>query len=190
MRLIINVLICSLLVFMNTVSAEEYVIDRKGTHAFIQFKISHLGYSFLLGQFEQFEGNFTFNPENPAQSSVAVKITMASLHSNHAERDKHLKGEDFFDVKSFPEAAFESTSFSLDEQDNMILKGRLTLKGVTRDIVITGRQIGYGNDPWGGFRRGFEGTTTLQLSDYNINYNLGPASKSAEVYLSIEGIRQ
>ena len=72
----------------------------------------------------------------------------------------------------------------------MIIRGNFTLHGVTKAITIDAEHIGNGTDPWGGYRRGFAGTTTLALKDFNINYNLGPASEEVEILLSIEGIRQ
>ncbi|HHS84265.1 MAG TPA: YceI family protein [Gammaproteobacteria bacterium] len=170
--------------------AEEYLIDTKGAHAFIQFKIAHLGYSWLLGRFNEFDGSFSYDEKNPSASKVVVTINTASVDSNHAERDKHLRGKDFLEVKKYPEAKFVSTSYEEKGDGKGILKGDFTLHGVTRPIVIDVKQIGAGPDPWGGFRRGFEGTTRIALKDYNINFDLGPASKELELQLYIEGIRQ
>lgn len=170
--------------------AEEYLIDTKGAHAFIQFKIAHLGYSWLLGRFNEFDGSFSYDEKNPSASKVVVTINTASVDSNHAERDKHLRGKDFLEVKKYPEAKFVSTSYEEKGDGKGILKGDFTLHGVTRPIVIDVKQIGAGPDPWGGFRRGFEGTTRIALKDYNINFDLGSASKELELQLYIEGIRQ
>ena len=178
------------LLWQATVSAADYVIDRKGTHAFIQFKIKHLGYSWLLGRFNQFDGSFSYDEKAPAKSKVSVTIDASSIDSNHAERDKHLRGEDFLAVKNFPEARFVSTEFIEGSDNKAILKGNLSLHGVTRAIELDVEHIGHGPDPWGGYRRGFAATTTLTLSDFNINYNLGPASRQVQLFISIEGIRK
>jgi polyisoprenoid-binding protein YceI len=174
----------------NQVLADKYVIDTEGSHAFIQFRILHLGYSWLTGRFNTFAGNFEYDENNPDKASVQVEIDVASIDSNHAERDKHLRGEDFLDVKKFPKARFESTSFKDNGDGTAVLEGNLTLHGVTRPVTIDVEHIGHGTDPWGGYRRGFEGTTRIALADYNINYNLGPKSKEVELILSVEGIRQ
>ena len=171
-------------------SAEDYMIDTKNSHAFIQFKIPHLGYSWLLGRFNQFDGSFTYDEKDPAASAVRVEIDTASIDTNNAKRDKHLRSEDFLDAGKFPKAAFVSTSFEPTGEMTATLKGNLTMHGVTRPVEIEVTQVGAGPDPWGGFRRGFEGTTTLVLADFNINFDLGPASKEVELYLSVEGIRQ
>ncbi|WP_341501641.1 YceI family protein [Gallaecimonas sp. GXIMD4217] len=173
-----------------TAVADDYVIDTQGAHAFVQFRIKHLGYSWLIGQFNQFEGKFSYDEKAPEKASVQVEIDTGSLDSNHAERDKHLRGKDFLDVKQYPKATFVSTAYEPNGNGEGVLKGQLTLHGVTKDIAIAVKEIGAGADPWGGYRRGFEGTTTLTLKDYDINFDLGPASRQVELFLSVEGIRQ
>lgn len=168
----------------------DYVIDTKGAHAFIQFRIKHLGYSWLLGRFNDFEGRFSYDEEHPAASKVEVTIRTASIDSNHAERDKHLRGEDFLAVDKYPEARFVSTAFSEDDDGTARLSGELTLRGVTRPVAIEVQHIGHGPDPWGGYRRGFQGTTVLKLADFGIDYDLGPAAREVELFLSVEGIGQ
>ena len=170
--------------------AADYVIDTEGAHAFIQFRIKHLGYSWLLGRFNDFEGRFSYDEQHPAASKVAVTIRTASIDSNHAERDKHLRGEDFLNVDKYPEARFVSTAFRENDDGTATLGGDLTLHGVTRPVTIEVQHIGHGPDPWGGYRRGFQGSTTLKLADFGIDYDLGPAAREVELFLSVEGIRQ
>ena len=170
--------------------AADYVIDTEKAHAFIQFRIKHLGFSWLLGRFNDFEGTFSYDENDPAASKVEVTIRTASIDSNHAERDKHLRGEDFLDVDKYPQAKFVSTAYQENEDKTATLSGELTLHGVTRPVTIAVKPVGHGPDPWGGKRRGFEGTTTLKLADYNIDYDLGPAAREVELFLSIEGIEQ
>ena len=88
------------LVFVSTNSvADEYVIDKKGMHASIQFKIAHLGYSWLWGRFNDFDGHFSYDRNNPEASKIEIIINTKSIDSNHAERDKHLRGDEFLDVE-------------------------------------------------------------------------------------------
>ena len=82
--------------------AESYVIDTKGAHASINFSTGHLGFSILTGRFDTFTGEFEFDSENPAAGRVSIEIDTNSINSNHAVRDNHLRGEDFFDVPNFP----------------------------------------------------------------------------------------
>ena len=116
-------------------------------------------------------------------------IKTASVDSNHAERDKHLRGADFLNVAKYPEARFKSISYKPTGPGKATLTGELTLHGVTKPVNIDVTEIGHGRDPWGGYRRGFEGTTRLRLKDYGIQRDLGPASAELEMTLSVEGIR-
>lgn len=168
----------------------DYLIDTKGAHAFIVFKIPHLGYSVLLGQFKTFSGEFSYDPSAVEASTIAVEIDTTSLDSNHAERDKHLKGEDYLNTKKYPTASFKSTKI-IDKGDGLMqVVGDLNLHGVTRAITINASKVGEGRDPWGGYRAGFSGTTTLRLKDFDIPERLGPASTEVQMELHIEGIRQ
>lgn len=171
---------------------EHYIIDTTGMHAFIQFKIKHLGFSWLLGRFDKFSGKFTYDAAHQINNKVQVKIDVSSLDSNQAERDKHLRSAEYFDVDKYPTARFVSTGYTRKTKTGGILHGKFTLRGVTKNIDIAVKQIGGGKDPWGGFRRGFEGTTTLHLSDYKMAKagNLGPYAENVELSLYIEGVRQ
>lgn len=169
---------------------ERYLIDTEGAHAFIQFRIKHLGYSWLYGRFNDFGGSFTYDPDDPGASQIQVDIKTASLDSNHAERDKHLRSNEFLDVGKHPTASFKSSSYKETGPNKGALEGELTLKGVTKPIKIDVEMIGNGPDPWGGYRRGFEGRTELTLKDFGFDDKLGPASGTVQMMLSVEGIRQ
>ncbi|MBO3277806.1 YceI family protein [Pseudomonas schmalbachii] len=169
--------------------AAEYKIDKEGQHAFIEFRIQHLGYSWLYGRFDDFDGAFTFDEKNPSADKVKVTINTNSVNTNHAERDKHLRSPDFLNVGKHPTATFESTSVKTASNDAEIT-GNLTLNGVTKPVTIKAQLIGQGDDPWGGYRAGFHGSTTLKLKDFNIQKDLGPASQEVELVLSVEGVRQ
>jgi polyisoprenoid-binding protein YceI len=170
--------------------AEDYVIDKEGAHASIQFKISHLGYSWLWGRFNDFSGTFSYDEKDKAASKIAVTVNTKSVDSNHAERDKHLRGNDFLAVDKFPEAKFVSTSYVESNDGKASLTGKLTLHGVTKEVVFTTAHIGAGDDPWGGFRRGFEGQTRIALKDFGITKDLGPASAELDLIIALEGIRK
>lgn len=170
--------------------AADYVIDTKGAHASVQFKIKHLGYSWLTGRFNTFDGKFSYDPKAPEQSSIAVNIDTASIDSNHAKRDKHLRSKDFLDVSKFPASTFKSTKFEFKNESEATVTGDFTLHGVTKSISFPVTKVGEGKDPWGGYRVGFEGKTVLKLADYGITYNLGPASTHVEINLFVEGVQQ
>lgn len=178
------------LLFTQPLWAADYVIDTEGAHASINFKISHVGFSYLVGRFDDFTGTFSYDPAKPENTRVEVLIKTDSLNSNHAERDEHLRSEDYLATDKYPEATFKSTKFVTEDGENGQLHGKLTLRGVTKDVVIDVKKVGEGEDPWGGYRVGFAGTTSLTLADFGIPTDLGPASRQVELALHIEGIRQ
>ncbi|MGH1472542.1 MAG: YceI family protein [Cellvibrionaceae bacterium] len=170
--------------------AADYKIDTTGAHASINFKIPHLGYSFLIGRFDDFDGSFSYDAEKPDQAKIDVVIQVGSINSNHAERDKHLKAESLLHTQKFPEAKFTSTRYESVDAKSGKLHGNLTLRGITKSIVIEVTKVGEGKDPWGGYRAGFEGITRLLLKDFGIPMDLGPASREVELELQVEGVRQ
>ena len=168
--------------------AAEYKID--SGHSFVQFKISHIGVSWVIGTFEKVSGSFTFDSEaGPEGQSITVEIDTASVDTNHAERDKHLRSADFLNVDELPTATFVSTGYEGDDESG-VMRGDLTLHGVTKPIAIAVKKVGAGKDPWGGYRAGFEGTVTLTRKDFGMGYNLGPVAESMDLFLFIEGIRE
>lgn len=169
--------------------AADYVIDTKGAHAFIQFRIKHLGYSWLIGRFNRFEGEFRHDEKAPASTRVEVTIDTESIDSNHAERDRHLRDEEFLAVDRFPQARFVSTAYRDLGEGKGELDGNFTLRGVTRPLTIAVSKVGEGRDPWGGYRAGFEGTTRFKLADFGVERDLGPASREVILWLGIEGIQ-
>ncbi|GKW49526.1 YceI family protein [Halomonas sp. NCCP-2165] len=179
------------LIPLSQAQAADYVIDTEGQHAFVQFKISHLGFSYLLGSFETFEGGFSYDPENPEASSVEMQVQIDSLNTNHAERDRHILSDDFLGADAFPTATFVSTGFEPSGEGEGVLSGELTLKGETQAIEMPVTLLGEGDDPWGNYRAGFEGSTTLTLGDYGIDMSALPeAMHELELYVTFEGIRQ
>jgi len=170
--------------------AAEYLIDSAKAHASVNFRIKHLGFSWLTGRFDNFSGTFSFDETNPEASSISVEIDTASVNTNHAPRDNHIRSADFLDVEFFPTATFVSTSATVTGEGKGVVTGNLTLHGVTREIAIDVEYIGGGEDPWGNIRQGFAGTMSFAMPDFGIDYDLGPASRTVEMTLHVEGIRQ
>ncbi|MBF0627564.1 MAG: YceI family protein [Magnetococcales bacterium] len=166
---------------------EKYKIDPG--HSFVTFTIPHLGYSLLQGRFNTVNGQFSLDPAKAEGGSIGITVETSSVDSNHAERDKHLKGKDFLDVEKFPKAEF--TSKRIVEKDGKVqVSGDLTLHGVTKPVAFEAKLVGTGPDPWGGFRRGYAGTLRIKRADFGISYNLGPAAEELDLGLFIEGIKQ
>jgi polyisoprenoid-binding protein YceI len=175
--------------------AADYKIDKEGQHAFVDFKISHLGYSYITGTFKDFDGTFSFDAAKPEATKIDVTLKTASLFTNHAERDKHISGPDFLNVAKFPEATFVSTAVkptgkNADGKATADVTGNLTLLGVTKPIVIKAVFLGEGKDPWGGYRAGFEGTSSINRQDFGKMMDLGPQSNEVSLYFTFEGVRQ
>ncbi len=168
-------------------SAAEYKIDP--IHSFIEFRIQHLGFSWMYGSFNAISGEFSHDPAKPEASSITLEIDTYSIDTNHAERDKHLRSDDFLDIRKFPTATFKSTKFTGNAEGG-VMEGVLTLHGVSKSIKIEVKTVGEGTDPWKGYRAGFIGTFTLRRSDFGISYDLGPLSETMEFDLGIEGIRK
>ncbi|WP_434766996.1 YceI family protein [Pseudomonas triticicola] len=171
------------------VMAADYVVDKEGQHAFVDFKISHLGYSFITGTFKDIDGKFSFDAAKPEDSKIEFNVNTASVFTNHAERDKHIVSADFLNAKEFGKATFVSTSVKSTGTNTADVTGDLTLLGVTKPVVVKATFLGEGKDPWGGYRAGFEGTTTIKRSDFGKQKDLGPKSDAVELYVSFEGVK-
>jgi polyisoprenoid-binding protein YceI len=174
--------------------AADYVVDKEGQHAFVDFKISHLGYSYITGTFKDIDGKFSFDAAKPEDSKIEFNVHTASVFTNHAERDKHIASADFLNVGKFDKATFVSTSVkstgkNADGKETADVTGNLTLLGVTKPVVVKATFLGEGKDPWGGYRAGFEGTTSIKRSDFGKQKDLGPTSDAVDLYVSFEGVK-
>lgn len=162
------------------VQAADYQID--AGHSSVNFTAGHLGFSNTVGRFNEFSGAFS---DTSGSESVTFEIQAASIDTNHEDRDKHLRSPDFFDVKQYPTIKFTSTSFTGDT-----LTGNLTMHGVTKPVTLDVTMIGEGNDPWGGYRKGYEATGTLMRSEWGIDYFIPGVPDEVELEIQIEGVRQ
>lgn len=189
--LLTTTLLSALVLLSTTTQAAEYVIDSKGAHASVNFKIQHLGYSWLTGRFDKLEGIFNYDPKNIDKSTIEMKVDVSSINSNHAERDKHLRSKDFLNTDKFNEATFKSMSVKGLENNQLSVTGLLTLNGVSKPIVVLVEKIGEGKDPWGGERVGFSGKTRLTLADFGVNSSkLGESSSFVELDIHLEGVKK
>ena len=189
-KVMAGIALSGLMAVSGSLFAADYAIDKEGQHAFITFKTGHLGYSILHGRFNDFDGSFSWDANKPEDSKVQVTINTESVDTNHAERDKHLRSADFLNVSKYPQATFVSTNVEMTGEKTAKVTGDFTLNGVTKPVVIDAVFVGEGDDPWGGYRAGFEGTTSIRLADYDISMDLGPATAVIDLDLSVEGVRQ
>ena len=171
----------------SSVWAADYVVDTKGAHASIDFRFRHLNISWLTGEFKDFDGTISYDEADPGASRVEVNIRTASIDSNNAERDKHMRGEKFLNTSEFPHAHFVSTRVESTGDGKATIHGNLTLHGVTKEVAINASLTGAGDDPWGGYRIGFEGTITINTLDFGMKM---PPSSMVEMSLYLEGVRR
>lgn len=166
-------------------SAADYKIDP--THGFVEFTISHMGFSLVGGRFDKFSGHLVWDKNNPSAASIDVTVDTTSVDTNHKKRDEDISGPAFLNVAKYPKSTFKSTMYMGDANGGKLM-GNFTLNGVTKKITIDVKRLGEGKDPWGGYRVGFSGQTTLNGADFG--YKNPMLKKPIAIYLSIEGIRQ
>ncbi|MES1245711.1 MAG: YceI family protein [Acidobacteriota bacterium] len=148
--------------------ADVYTID-KG-HSEVSFQVRHL-VTQVRGGFNDYEGAINLDPANLEKSSVDFRIKAASIDTNLADRDKHLKGEDFFYVEKYPEITFKSKSVKKTGKDTYDVAGTLTMRGVSKEVTLPVTFLGTVKDPWGNEKAGFSTDLTLNRKDYGINWN-------------------
>lgn len=188
-KILLGATLATLLFSTGSAVAANYKIDNEGQHASVNFRIQHLGYSWMYGTFRDFSGTFTYDEQDPAKDKIDVVIKTNSIDTNHADRDKHLRSKDFLNTSKFPDATYVSTGVT-KESDALKIDGNLTLNGVTKPVTLTATLVGQGDDPWGKKRAGFEATGKFKLKDFAINTDLGPKSEEVELIIAVEGIQE
>jgi polyisoprenoid-binding protein YceI len=149
-------------------AADTWSID-KG-HSEVSFQVRHFVTN-VRGYFRDFSGSIVADAAKPENSSVEFKIAATSIDTGVADRDKHLRAPDFFDVEKFPEITFKSTSVKVAGKDSFHVTGTLTMRGVSKEITLPVTFGGTAKDPWGNERAGFESSLTLNRKDYGVNWN-------------------
>jgi polyisoprenoid-binding protein YceI len=146
----------------------DYTIDP--VHSRLGFVARHAMVTKVRGQFGTFEGTAHVDAANPAASHVSITIAADSVETGSADRDGHLRSNDFFGAEENPEIRFVSTSVERDGSDWNIT-GDLTIKGTTHSVTIPFEEVGTAQDPFGNVRLGFEGSTTVNRSDWGLSFN-------------------
>ena len=149
--------------------AGDYTLDV--THTRIGFSARHAMVTTVRGQFGEFEGSAHLDTTDPSASSAQVNIRAASISTGQADRDAHLRSGDFFDVETFPELSFVTTSVTRADATTWTVTGDLTIKGVTNPVTIDFESTGSARDPFGNLRVGFEGTATINRKDWGLTWN-------------------
>lgn len=141
------------------------------THSKVQFKVKHLMISNVLGSFKEFEGKATMIENDYASAVVSFSINVASVDTEVADRDAHLKSADFFDVENYPKIEFEGKGLTPKDEDNFALAGNLTIKGVSKPITLNVEFGGLMKDPWGNTKAGFSVTGEINRKDWGMTWN-------------------
>lgn len=167
---------------------ERFKVDP--VHTCVWFKINHLGIANFYGRFNEIAGRFVLDAGDAENCEIEVTVPTASVDTNNAERDKHLRAPDYFDADKYPQITFESRKFTKVSDDTYLVVGDLTLHGVTKTITIKLTKTGAGKDPWGNHRVGLETTFTIKRSEYGMTVVPGMLGDEVALTISIEGIRR
>jgi len=147
----------------------DYTID--ASHSRIGFVARHAMVTKVRGSFNDFAGSIHLDAADPASSTAEVSIDVTSIDTRNDQRDGHLRTNDFFDAPAFSKITFQSTSVKALDDGNFDVTGDLSIKDVTKSISVVFEFAGLATDPFGNIRAGFEGTASLNRSDYGVNFN-------------------
>ena len=147
----------------------DYTLDP--SHSRIGFVARHAMVTKVRGSFNEFDGTVHIDAENPTRSSATVAIQAKSIDTRNADRDAHLRSNDFLAMDEYPEISFSSTRVEQVDDENYRVTGDLTLKGVTKPVAIVFEYTGAATDPFGNERVGFEGSVTVSRRDWGVNWN-------------------
>jgi polyisoprenoid-binding protein YceI len=163
-------------------------------HSEVGFAARHMMVSKVRGRFRTFSGQIVTGAD-PLGSSVTAEIDLSSIDTGNEQRDAHIKSADFFEVETYPTMSYRSTGVRR-HGDGFVLDGKLTLKGVTKDVPLTLELNGFGPDPYGGTRAGFTATGEINRSDFGVSFNAvmetggAVVSDKITLHLEIEAVLQ
>ncbi len=154
---------------VETAPAGTYAVDP--AHSRIGFVARHAMVTKVRGSFNDFEGSGYFDADDPTRSTLQLVIQAASIDTRSADRDDHLRSNDFFAMDEYPEIRFESTSIDVAGANRYEVTGDLTIKGVTKPVTVDFDYTGTAVDPFGNRRLGLDGHTTINRKDWGVSWN-------------------
>lgn len=163
-------------------------------HSSFNFGVQHV-YSTVWGYFEDFSGPFRFDAENLAESKIDIVVKTKSIKTNSRKRDNHLRSDDFFDVRKYPEMTFTSNSINHVDGNLYQVAGKLTIKDVSKDIILPLTFHGIKQNPLNPKELvvGFDSQLTINRLDYNVGsgkyYDMGVVGDEVKIYISLEMLR-
>lgn len=141
-------------------------------HSHIQFSARHMMISKVRGEFRKFSGTVNLDESNPANTTVDITIDAASINTREEDRDTHLKSADFLDVETYPTLTFKSNRVEVTGDNSANLHGDLTIRGVTRPVLLDVEYSGKSKSPWGTENYGFEARTKFNRKDWGLSWNV------------------
>jgi polyisoprenoid-binding protein YceI len=170
--------------------AESYGVD--GLHSSVVFKLGYMGVTNFYGRFNEVSGEYVIDLDSPSNSMLEISVKANSVDSNSENRDKHLKGGDFFSAQEFPEISFVGQTFEAAGDHTLKVTGELTLKGVTKTESTILEWMGDRADPRGGQRSGWEAKIFINRSDYGVDYGIenGALGDGVELTVAITGMQK
>lgn len=169
----------------NPAAAQAYKVD--AVHSTTIFRIKHMNTSYLYGRFNDIAGQFALDDKDPKKSHLDIVVKTESIDTANANRDKHLKGPDFFNAVQYPTIAFKSKSVAKAGADTYQVQGDLTLHGVTNPLTLTVTRIGAGKDMKGKPVAGFETEFAIKRSAFKMNKMLEGIGDDVKIVVSVEG---
>ena len=186
-----RLLMLGLLALPILAQAEQQFYKIDNSHSFINWQIRHVA-SKTSGTFSDVTGQLVIDRKTLANSSVDAKINLLSVNSSHAKRDEHIKKEEYLDLAKLSEATFKSSKIEANSDTEGVMTGQFTLHGITKTITFPFKVLGFGNDPWGGYRVGLEANTSIKASDYGFTWPLkanAPVGDDVALNLLLEGVQ-
>lgn len=154
---------------METTTLTKWSIDR--AHSEVLFKAKHLVISTVTGRFGEFDAELETEGDDIENAKARFTADIQSISTNNSDRDNHLKSADFFNAGSFPQIQFESTSFKHAVGNDYTMTGNLTIRGITKKVVLNAEYGGTVTDPYGNLKAGFEITGKINRHDYGLAWN-------------------
>jgi polyisoprenoid-binding protein YceI len=186
-RLLIVPLLCGTGLSIPLRAADTYDVDP--VHTVLVFKVNHLGYTDFYGRFNDISGTITIDEQNPALSSVKLDVKADSVDTHSDRRDQHLRSPDFLNASQFPRISFKSTKVNKKGDTTYEVAGDLTLRGVTKPLTVTLTRHKTGEDPWGNYRTGFNGSFTIKRTEFGVSYMPEAISDEVHLTLGLEAVR-
>lgn len=148
----------------------KWILDP--SHSEIQFKVRHLMVSYATGRFTQFNATVETNGDDLTTAKVKFTADVHSISTDNEQRDAHLKNSDFFDAENHPELKFESNRLEKISEDEYKVYGTLTMRGISKEIVLQAEYGGIMIDPWGNSRTGFSITGKINRKDFGVSFGM------------------